>query len=274
MPTFRKSPRRSGTRRSPPARAKRSPGAKVYHSRTVPRTPRAHVAVSQKSGTVGAVRRYSGRRRTSRSLGSRWGNPLSQQKSVKFLYADTGFNLDTQGSLGIFATSVWRGNSVFDPHESGVGVQPYGYDALCNATNYGITRVVASKIVVTFYPLIDVTQAISNIVFTVVPSIASALTYTSTDDLRVMPYAKQVHWSEVRAPFTITNYCTNRQIFGCAVPGSDAAEAANWNSTPPSKWRWHVFADSTAASEDVEIRCDVKIYYYTQLVRVDDQNES
>lgn len=223
---------------------------------------------------MGAVRRYARRGRSARSFRSRWSDPLSQSKSVKFQYADTGFAINTQGSLGIFGTQVFRGNSVFDPHESGVGVQPYGYDALCNATNYGITRVVASRIEVTFYPLSDPTEFINNVVFTIVPSIASALTYTSTDDLRVMPHAKQMHWSEVRAPVKMVSYCTNRQIFGCAVPGADAAEAANWNSTPPSKWRWHVFADSTASQEDVDIMCDVKITYYTQLVRIDDQDES
>lgn len=223
---------------------------------------------------VGAVRRYARRGRSARSFRSRWSDPLSQSKSVKFQYADTGFAISTQGTLGIFGTQVFRGNSVFDPHESGVGVQPYGYDALCNATNYGITRVVASRIEVTFYPLSDPTEFINNVVFTIVPSIASALTYTSTDDLRVMPHAKQMHWSEVRAPVKMVSYCTNRQIFGCAVPDADAAEAANWNSTPPSKWRWHVFADSTASQEDVDIMCDVKITYYTQLVRIDDQDES
>ena len=198
---------------------------------------------------MGAVHRYSGRRRFARKRGYGWSNPLSQFKNVKFIYADTGFNLSTGGSLGVQGWHTFRGNGAYDPDEGVGGVQPYGWDTLLNASNYTFYKVIASKISVTFYP----TEACKNMVLTVVPAIIGTLTYANSDDLRALPHARQVHWSDVQRPLTITSYMTTARMFGFPYGGDiDASAGASYSTNPALQWRWHVFTDTNSIASDVD----------------------
>ena len=193
---------------------------------------------------------------------------MAQSKLYKFKYADTGFDVATSGSTGTVGHHVFSGNSIFDPDVTGVGVQPYQYDALLNTTAFGYYLVYASKIKVTFYK----SDPADNVVLTLVPSNVPALSYVNQDDLRVLPYSRQARMADHHGQIsTIKNYCSFMKLRRIA-PNSDAM--GSFNSNPAARWYWHVFTDSNALATDVACFIDVEITYYCRLSRIDDANES
>lgn len=71
-------------------------------------------------------------------------DPMPQTLQTVFPYQTNLVLTTTLGSVGIYA---FRGNSMFDPDQTGTGLQPQGYDQL--STFYSRFTVLASKIMVT-----------------------------------------------------------------------------------------------------------------------------
>lgn len=195
----------------------------------------------------------------------------------RFVYNDEAFSL----SLSNLTTPQWavfRGNSCYDPDYSGTGVQPYGWDQLCPVfyTNYNVK---ASKI--TVYPSVNQTYSPSfpsQFECLVVPYRETSIPYSEMSDLRRMPYARSVRFnsaSSSTSPPRVSSYCTTKSMWGKEISESEDA-VAQYNGNPVSTWYWYVFMDDTAwaSGTAVPVKFDVKIVYYTKLLRKAEFNES
>lgn len=212
-----------------------------------------------------------------------WKNPLPTAGNYKFTYHDTGFALACNVGNGYQAARQWRGNSLFDPDYTGIGVQPYGYDNLCGSNcPFGKYTVYASKI--TVYPHVYTTDeqpvngsgswAIRTILY---PANTNALTYNDYEDLCRMPYSKRrcIENSEDAGGNNIMkSYTSTRKMFPEAKGLQESSYTANYDATPAKVWYWTLLQDTGEFDMDCSIYYDVKITYYATLLKSNDVNES
>lgn len=202
---------------------------------------------------------------------SKWKNPLSAGALIKFKYADTDFDMSTSIGSGYYTKNVFAGNSLFDPDQTGVGVQPYGFDPMSSL--FGAYHVSASKIKVRFY---TTESNVYKVVCTVVPHQDNALDYYDPSDLRVISGAKQHIISSTegitRGHF-IQSYCTTARMFR-GTTSKDADFSALVTSNPTRMWYWHVYVDTTDTASEDSVSMDVQITYYATMRKTTNNNES
>lgn len=193
---------------------------------------------------------------------SKWQASIPAKKAVRFKYSDTGFNGSTAIGGAYQSVYVFSGNSPYDPDATGVGVQPYGYDQSLSAYHYAWYTCPASKIKV--YPhTVDLATSIPCIRLTVVPSQATALSFTDASDVIESRGARTRQFNyDDQISKTVSNYCSTRQMY----PGQtwrDVNFRAAYSQNPTSRWYWLVIFDTSNFAYETNIQYDVKITYYT-----------
>lgn len=221
------------------------------------------------------------KKRVPRSIA--WKNPIPSQGLYKFVYHDSGFAFAPTAGNAFKVLKQFRGNSLFDPDYTGVGVQPYGYDNLCGANcSFGKYLVYASKI--TVYPhVFNVTDLPTgttgawNIKVLLWPSQNVTTTYKDFEDVMRMPYAKMrciENADDAGGNNILTRYVSTRKMW----PGSKGLQevdfSAAYNANPLNEWFWNIQADSTGFALPCSIYMDIKIKYYCRLIKTDSVNES
>lgn len=212
-----------------------------------------------------------------------WQNPLPNQRKFAFTYHDMGFPLNPQIANSYVFSRLYRGNSLYDPDYTGVGVQPYGYDNMCNANApFGRYLVYGSKI--TVYPHVYTAGQSPQygtgnyaLKMVVVPTRIVAPAYTSFDDITKMPYARARNIesaNDVNRGNILKQYVSTRRIMPEVGSLQDDALTALYNTNPTKEWYWLVIADSSTFSNDITVYAEVKIKYYCKLMKTDDLNES
>lgn len=238
-----------------------------YSPRKVRGARRTRSGVARAPRKMGRVYRRRSVARAPPRLPQRWSNPLAVERHVKFHYSDSGFPLTT-GPGGVSSIIV-HNSSPYDPYTTGIGVQPYDWDTLMNASEYGQYYVLGAKITVRFYFV----GAPNTVICSLIASMSPALTYTGADDLRVNPDCVQRTMNEVsKGTLTLTMYRSIRKM--CA---RDPSDGTSWyNTNPPSSLRFYFYAiaDSTNMAAPVAVGCDVDMTFYTIIRRVDTVNES
>jgi hypothetical protein len=178
---------------------------------------------------------------------------------TSLVYQDCDFSLSPAIGNGYYDTHVFRGNSVYDPDYTGVGVQPYYFDNL--AAIYNRYRVISSTIVVTLMSdsSSDLTKLIKTTLFPF--QLNADPDYSEFEDLCRLPKCKSVKWNQDRndlSTLTITNTC-GTDFF------TDNPLDEDWESSvggnPDTMWYWHLTADTTTVSGEPTIYFDVKITY-------------
>lgn len=240
---------------------------RTYSRRKVRGTPRARPGMRQRSPQVGKVRYARRYRRAARAPRARWQNPLSIMRSVKFRYADTGFNATT-GLLGI-PTDVVHCSGPYDPWVDTGGVQPYDWDTIMNATEYTKYTVYACKVTVKFY----FTGAPNTVVCSLLAINNPTITYTASDDLKVNPWCRQTTMNEIsKGTATLSMYVPIHRIT-MRFP-SDYIAAYNANPATSGLAFFHAVVDSTSMGAPVGVGQDWEIIYYCKVMRTDTMNES
>lgn len=202
-------------------------------------------------------------------LRSKWTNPLDKKSLIKFVYCDSGFDLSTAIGGTYYKSNVFRGNSLYDPDETGVGVQPYGYDQLTAIFDYKY-RVYASKIRVTFY----LEEACYDALIGVYAN-KGEFSYHDPADLMVAKGVRSRHISSqegITWKNTIKAYSTTKAQL--PVIASDSDTTASVGANPAMTWKWIVFVNTANEAQEVSIKADVKITYYALMSRSEDFNES
>lgn len=181
---------------------------------------------------------------------------MVSQALRKLKYNDTGFVGDTL-SPTYNTNHAFRGNSMYDPDETGVGVQPYGYDQITGL--FGVFRVVGSKIRIYFRQENQAAGAIK------VCLLATTQTITTTDiaDLMQRPGTKAV--SVTLADDTrkqkLKSYKSTKWLYPEISPG-DAGFNHQLGGNPVYQWYWTIVFDSYDAQVSRLISYDVQITYY------------
>lgn len=202
-------------------------------------------------------------------LRPKWANPLDRKSLVKFVYCDTGFDLTTAIGNSYYSHNNFRGNSLYDPDATGVGVQPYGFDQLTAIFDYKY-RVYASKIKATFY----LEEACYDAVIGLYAN-KGEFSYHDPADLAVAKGVRSRHISSqdgITWKNTIKAYTTTRQQFPVLAGDNDLSASVGTN--PSTVWYWVVFCNTANESQEVSIRVDVRITYYALITRSENFNES
>lgn len=213
-------------------------------------------------------------RRPLRKIRALWKNPLPNTGLYKLKYRDTAFTLATTVGSGYQATNLFRGNGMYDPDATGVGVQPYGYDQLLGATSpFYRYRVYAAKI--TCYPSIT-TGSTASLKFIIVPIPSATPSYTGTDDLAQYRGCKLLKMASVQTSQSARNKISTFAKTSWFYPkGADESDnTATYGAVPANQWYFYIMADSTQQASDITTKFDVQITYYCKLLKSDDINES
>lgn len=239
--------------------------------------PRRRSAYCKKSANS-AVSSYSRSRRYRRrpapfikQIRSARAPTFPQKLFAKLTYNDTGFTATPAVGNSYLVQQAFRGNSIYDPDATGVGVQPYYYDTFAGV--YSRYRVYASKISVYVFST-DEAGTSPQIKTSIIPWPTSAgPTYTAPDDVRVLFKCKQISWNQDRndrKSTKLTNYAKTKQVFENLY---DNDLWANIGSNPSTMWYWQLYFDTTNTSTETDIVYDVKIVYYVEFSRKSTQNE-
>lgn len=246
----------------------------MYGRKFVKRSTRK-VGTRRASGTR-FTRKVGMRRRrgTNRKFGPKWKNPMVNTSLYRLSYTDSAFVSTPQVGSNYVSDYVFRGNSLYDPDYTGLGVQPYGYDQLtgpAGAGLFGAYSVFASKIKVHFQP----STQLSGLKVYLVPTRTTTLGTTDPSDIRMLPWVKTIchDTTDGSQKQNISHYMSCRKIFPDINPKDDTLKTT-YNNNPSVVFYWHVLFDESTQMNEIAVRFDVKITYYCRLTKIDYLNES
>jgi len=164
-------------------------------------------------------------------------------------------------SGGTYGQYTFRGNSCFDPDETGIGHQPMYFDQY--ATVYSKYKVKSSRIRVTAANY----NAAASAVIVLVPS-SEIVTITSYSIAMEQPYAKRTEMLPVSTragvQTSVTSAMSTERILGLS-PSQFAGEdySALTGATPSSVWYWNIAAfDIVATSVRLTVDIEYKVLFY------------
>jgi len=210
-----------------------------------------------------------------------WKNPMARTATYSFTYNDLAFGDGLVAGSGYSNYHKFRLNSVYDPDETGVGIQPYGYDQLMGANGTGlfnVYKVFASKITVYFQRLVNnsdqSTNTTSALRLCIFPFVGTP-SFIEFNDIARIPGARTnlIRTSDSTEKQKTSNYFKSKQLYPIGVNPQDMTAA--YNANPTATMRWYVAWDGSATlTTDSTVNYDVKIKYYTKCWKQDDLNES
>lgn len=201
-------------------------------------------------------KRRKARRGERRVVNVRTAIGFPDSEVAKIRYSD---QITITGST--YAQYTFRGNSVFDPDESGIGHQPMYFDQY--AAVYSKYKVVASscKVTVANY---DATAAV---VAVLVPS-SEIVTITSYAIAMEQPYAKRTELIPISTrqgvKCTVKSMMTTQRMLGLTKAQlADDDYSASTGSSPLSLWYWNIaFLDDNAVGVHILVDLEYSVVFY------------
>ncbi len=177
---------------------------------------------------------------------------------VKLKYSQM-LNFTQTGVLGF---NVFRGNSLFDPDQTGAGTtQPMGFDQWkllyerykVHASSISL-RVVNSTSTVTKLVLFPMTDAVSLV--------------NDINEASEQPYSKsRMITGQGGSPFVnIYNKMSTKKIRGVRIPLDDDY-SANIDANPARQWFWHILCQDPLFTGTLDLLVDVSIIYYAEFMK-------
>lgn len=176
---------------------------------------------------------------------------MPNQFMTRFVYTiDFGMTI---GAGSITGTSLFRGNSIYDPDYSGVGTRAMGASEMSSI--YDNYRVISSRITCAVSG-----KTVSNpIRFTVYPTRDTA---APTQAIALShPNAVRCHIAEALECRQVQNYCRTNVLYAVKKL-DDVAFGSAMNANPTNAWYWAVMA---TGSQDDQVSVCCTIEYYTIL---------
>ncbi len=159
---------------------------------------------------------------------------------------------------------TYRGNSCFDPDETGVGHQPLYYDQY--SAVYSKYKVISSRCRVTAANY----NATASASIVLVPS-SNILTVTSYTIAMEQPYAKRTELLPISTrggvKSTITSTMSTQKILGLSkMQLSSEDYSATTGATPSSVWYWNIAAfDVSAVSVRFLVDLEYRVLFYDRV---------
>lgn len=155
---------------------------------------------------------------------------IADRQFVKMTYTQL---VNVSGAAVIY--NVWRGNSVFDPDQTGTGGQPLGYDQWANF--YDRYRVYGSQMTIKTLS----SAATAQLYVTIIPTLVATdyVGFSAAADMSV-PYHRQGMLAGTFKPCRVTNRMTTKKIMGLnkGEVGSDPDLSALTGANPATQWYW------------------------------------
>lgn len=193
---------------------------------------------------------------------------IKQQGMYKLTYMESGLSMAMP--LGTTSASyIFRANSLFDPNNTGVGTQPYGYDQLCAADalfqNY---KVFASKITIYCTPNLNTVRRLHVVVY----PMRSALITGTYQNAIIVPGARTMVYDAVTEGTRgdrISNYVSIRKMYPESPMLADEGFYAASGGNPANAVYWicQVFKDPAEGALAYTTYFDVAIKFYAQMFR-------
>lgn len=162
-------------------------------------------------------------------------------------------NFTTVG--GISTVQAYRGNGIYDPDQTGVGVVATGFATM--ATMYSYHRVYASS----FKATVQCTGNMG-VIYSVLPSRTS----TSIQYLAAKSYPnyKEIVLGDHSGPSTRTIYHFVKTGQFMDLQSREKDLMANGNNNPGEQWYWMTLATSIDTTTNTECTGVMEITYYTE----------
>lgn len=194
---------------------------------------------------------------------------LPRKKIVKLTYCQTN---SIVSSTGLLARNVYRLNSLFDPDQTGIGHQPFGFDQWANL--YDVYTVLGAKITVTF----------SNRTTGTVPTLCGIIidrdtTLSDTDCHSYIEKTRGQGWTTLpintNTQRTLTSYYSTKKTFGITDVMDDHQFSAGFAASPANG----AFASVVVQASDLSattgtVDCLVRIEYVVALTSPKDLSQS
>lgn len=211
-------------------------------------------------------------RYNSRPHGGFASSPFPATMYKVLTYADD-IELMTVGTAGLPVTLDYRGNSLFDPDESGVGSQPKYFDTYCGAPGgtapYNRYNVLASKITIDIMPNPTLASTSNLMEFGLVPlrNVATIMPFQNITDMSERPYVKtRILGNTNSQSYTRMSYfCKTKQLFsGQNVNDIDFSAGYGANPANINSWRWHLGMVNIQSGVTPSVYVRVRVKYYCQ----------
>ncbi len=210
------------------------------------------------------ISRYRKRTTTMRRAGPT-GLPVVLKTRMRF--SDDNFNLSTTGGGGYTAHYVFRGNSIYDPDYTSVGIYPYGYAEL--TAFYKAYWVSGSKIKINFHTSESVNAVPFIKTFVWANDTFASPTYTDPADLRAgtqVPIRSRVfNRDSLLSDSNKGKYSWYRSTKS-VMPNHSVPTYTVIGDSPNHKWYWHVYTDTQyvlnggAAPANITFDCTIDFY--------------
>lgn len=226
--------------------------------------------------------RDSAMRRQMQRLGAKAGfgsvlSPFPPTLFTVFSYSET-FNL-AQAVAGVPVIRTYRANGIFDPSQTGVGIQPRYYDSLIGANNgtapYQRYRVHASKISATVWPT-SASAAAGNLLVSVIPRRSTVTSPSTIDEQRERPYGKHVPLTQTASykPRKVRNYAKMKIHLSHKDLRDIDAASAQYNAVPTEEVYWDICQCDVASTTVSTTTIQVTIKYFVELYTLNDVADS
>jgi len=192
--------------------------------------------------------------------------------TLKLVYHD---HINVTVALGL-GTYTFRGNSIYDPDETGTGHQPMGIDKFNDV--YDSYYVRASGITITAYTNKTLTNGVEWPAFFVAPMDTSGTLIPSdatASNLKENNIAKWTHLplansGTSKTSAKITHYATTASVLGDADTDASDYQGLIGNtgsgSNPSQQWYWNItLQDPQVGVATYGLFMDVKLVYYVTL---------
>lgn len=183
---------------------------------------------------------------------------LPDRLFVKLRYRE---QLSFAQAIGALSENVYRGNSIFDPDQSGAGGQPFLFDQWANF--YSTYRVLASSIKAYSF---NNGQTYNNMVVIAPSPQATTFGTTGQELIEELPYSKRRvarMGSNDAGQSYITHYMTTSKILGKkkSVVQNEDNLASDTSTNPVDQWYWHL-ANWVPGGTGQSLIQDVILTYY------------
>ncbi len=158
---------------------------------------------------------------------------------------------------------IFRGNNIFDPDQTGVGQQPYGFDQM--AALYKSYRVLGSELSVTF----NSSAGSNNTRCCLIPTSTEPFAPLGIENVLFNKRARATHVGANdggSAQRKLKAYYSTAAIFGVnksIVKVADDYEALV-TGAPLKEWDWHIFTEHCDGITQVAMCADIELTYYVK----------
>lgn len=176
---------------------------------------------------------------------------MPERLRTKFNYIET-INYST---AAVPAGQVWRGNSGFDPNQTGTGSQPVGWDNMNDFYTY--VNIYASSINVEVTSLDDTSFYIY-----ILPYASATYPTSSTVNVEAIPHCKKIFVpnSSNGGHAIGNNFAQNKSIVAITSMSSDFT--STFLANPGVQWFWHVYVVSADTGTTFTGSIKTRITYY------------